>query len=134
MTYNYWPDAGLYIGAQGEIVDLVYNWYNNNDMLPVCILVKFDKYVGPSLYLGDISYPGVVPIPLQKVQFTYKGTLCTRQNIGLSLCWAVTIDEIKEKNVVRSRIDIGDNEISSEVLYSALSCFEDVNHFPTSIA
>ena len=49
LTVNLWTDAGLCHGATGTLIDFIYANNNEPPDLPEAVIVKFDKYRGPSI-------------------------------------------------------------------------------------
>lgn len=52
VTSNIWVEAGLINGAQGTVVDIVYDT-QGNDSLPIYVLVNLDQYNGPPLFKNE---------------------------------------------------------------------------------
>ena len=48
LTVNLWTDVGLCNGATGTLIDFIYANNNGPPDLPEAVIVKFDKYRGPS--------------------------------------------------------------------------------------
>ena len=85
---NICPEWGLYNGAQGTVVDIVFHQHqtpNNND-LPAYVLVDFSVYFGP---VFDQNHTNIVPI----VPFTVwcnRSQCCQRTFLPLKLAFAKT--------------------------------------------
>ena len=46
LRSNLWKEAGLFNGAKGIIVDIIYHQNAKLNDIPVCVLIKFDKFLG----------------------------------------------------------------------------------------
>ena len=53
LTSNLWTDAGLVNGAMGTVQAICYR-SGGPPSLPVAVMVKFDKYRGPTLHDGSV--------------------------------------------------------------------------------
>ena len=53
LTSNLWTDAGLVNGAMGTVQAICYQ-SGGPPSLPVAVMVKFDKYWGPTLHDGSV--------------------------------------------------------------------------------
>lgn len=73
---------GLANGSVGHVTDFIYdpeiNSENNNDHLPLCILVNFDNFTGSGLY--ENSIPNT---PLSS-SFKKSEVNCTREQFGIA--------------------------------------------------
>ena len=88
LSANLCVQNGLYNGATGTVVDIIYSNGCTNDTLPDVVMVEFPKYSGPA-FLDDS--PKIVPIFAieRRIDCSCKG--CTRKQIPLRLGWATTI-------------------------------------------
>ena len=59
LSANLCVQNGLYNGATGTAVDIIYSNGRTNDTLPDVVMVEFPKYSGPA-FLDDS--PKIVPI------------------------------------------------------------------------
>lgn len=59
LTKTLWSSAGLYNGSTGTVVDIIYETDHHPPLLPFAVIVKFDKYSGPSM----TNMPCCVPTP-----------------------------------------------------------------------
>lgn len=59
LTMNLWPSTGLCNGSTGTVVNIIYETNHQPPLLPIAVVVKFDKYSGPSM----TNMPHCVPIP-----------------------------------------------------------------------
>ena len=80
--------------------------------LHVAVMVKFDKYWGPSLHDGS------VPIVPQQRTWIQGGSACSWLQIPLKLAWAITIHKAQGLTLV---IDIGRKEFSAGLTFIACS-------------
>ena len=53
LTRNLWADVGYCNGSLGTIKDIIYQNDQLAPSLPVAVIVKFDKYTGPSFCQDD---------------------------------------------------------------------------------
>ena len=129
LTYNLWVDAGLYNGSEGEVIDIIYNWEEPDNDRPVVILVKFDKYCGPSLEINGKILEKVVPIVILKIKFEFDKKHCTRENEPLTLYWGATIHSSQGSTMKNGKINLETNEMADGLSYVAFSRFEYVNQW-----
>ena len=87
LTMNLWPSAGLCNGATGYIEDIIYGQSQEPPCLPIAVVVKFDNYIGPSFS----TTPCCVPIPPITVTINQNNVIHERQQLPLTLAWALTI-------------------------------------------
>ena len=87
LTENFWTESGLVNGALGYIRG--FQWPEGADIektLP-SVLIEFDHYNGPVLYEDR----RLVAIPPSKREFTLNNITCTREQLPLTIAWAITI-------------------------------------------
>ena len=84
LTSNLWTDAGLVNGAMGTVQAICYQ-SGGPPSLPVAVMVKFDKYWGPTLHDGS------VPIVPQRRTWVEGGSACSRLQIPLKLAISVML-------------------------------------------
>ena len=86
LTSNLWVEVGLVNGAMGTIqaTYLLPYWWTTG-LLPIAVMVKFDKYSGPTFH------DGTVPITPLRRTWSSSGAQCSRLQLSLKLAWAVTI-------------------------------------------
>ena len=88
VTSNLWVEAGLINGAQGTVKDIVFDTKDNEDSLPIYVLVCLDVYNGPSLF-NDKDKADWVPIfPITRMH--QRNRSIERTQIPLRLCSAMT--------------------------------------------
>jgi PIF1-like helicase len=120
---NILPQLGLFNGAMGTVLDIVYNVGEspNSGNLPRYVLVKFPSYIGKPFINEN---PKVIPIvPLQR----HCSKHCCLQNfIPLRLCFAKTIHSFQgqqagpvqqgrpENPIQRLVIDLGQRQFESK--------------------
>ena len=91
--------------------------------LPVAVMVKFDKYRGPTLHDGS------VPIVPQRRTWIQGGIACSRLQIPLKLAWAITIHKAQGLTLDKVVIDVGKKEFSAGLTFVACSrvrCLSDI--------
>lgn len=94
LTKNLWTNKGLCNGALGFVKDIIYSPTDDRNPMaeiPLCIMVKFDKYNGPTLNEGEI------PIVIQSASFKKSNVSCVRKQFPLKVAYALTIGYIKHK-------------------------------------
>lgn len=118
LTQNLWTACGLCNGSIGTITDVIYAPSNDGQHLnehPLCILVKFDAYTGPTLI--DDSIP-IVP---QTVRFKKNNVSCMRKQFPLRSAYAITVHRSQGITVSKAVIDIGNSEFGLGLTYVAMS-------------
>ena len=115
LCANIWVEVGLVNGALGSVVAKCYKDSQCPPDLPVSVMVRFDKYTGPTL--SD----GTVPIcPLLRTWFSTTRQ-CSRLQLPLKLSWAVTIHKSQGLTLDKVVIDVGKKEFSSGLTFVACS-------------
>ena len=114
---NLWPSVGLCNGATGYVVDIVYADGCKPPVLPIAVIVKFENYTGPSI--SDI--PFCVPIPPVTVSVNINNIMHERQQLPLTLAWALTIHKSLGMTLDKAWVDIGKKEYCTGMSYVALS-------------
>ena len=114
LIANLWVDAGLVNGALGSVVSICYQHAAPPD-LPLCVMVRFDNYSGPTLHNGT------VPITPLRRTWSKLGSQCSRLQLPLKLAWAVTIHKAQGLTLENVVIDIGKKEFCSGLTYVACS-------------
>ena len=86
--------------------------------LPEAVIVKFDKYRGPS-----ISDPISSCVPICPITVTSQilDGLHERQQLPLKLAWAMTIHKSQGLTLSKAWIDIGKTERTAGISYVAIS-------------
>lgn len=117
LTMNLWPSVGLCNGSTGIIKHIIYAQHQQPPLLPIAVVVKFDNYNGPSIS----NIPNCVPIPPVTATTYLKNTFHERQQIPLTLAWALTIHKSQGMTLDKAWIDIGKKETCLGISYVALS-------------
>lgn len=88
MTSNVHSPWGLFNGAIGEVVDVLFSSPDgpSKGELPVCVNVRFPHYKGPAWCADD---PTVVPVPV--IERRCEKKCCSRKMVPLVPAWALTI-------------------------------------------
>ena len=89
LTMNLWLSTGLCNGSTGTVVNIIYETNHQPPLLPIAVVVKFDKYSGPL----TTNMPHCVPnnIPPITATVNIENTVHERQQLPLTLAWAFTI-------------------------------------------
>lgn len=87
LTMNLWPSTGLCNGSTGTVVNIIYETNHQSPLLAIAVVVKFNKYPGPSI----TNMPHCVPIPPIIATVNIENPVHERQQLPLTLAWAFTI-------------------------------------------
>ena len=117
LTMNLWPSAGLCNGSSGTVVDIIYETKHQPPLLPIAVVVQFDKYSGPSM----TNMPCCVPIPPITAKVHHGNVVHERQQLPLTLAWAFTIHKSQGMTLDKAWIDIGKKESTLGVTYVGIS-------------
>ena len=118
LIRNVWQTKGLYNGALGTVRGLIYAEGKKPPTLPLCILIEFDDYSGPSVVPGR----NLVPIVSETIQFDSRsGVSGSRQQFPLTLGWAITIHKSQGLTLNRVILDIGKGETNLGITYVGCS-------------
>ena len=118
LTMNLWPSVGLCNGSTGSVVDIIYEPNTHPPSLPVAVIVKFDSFSGPSL-TNDM--PSCVPIPPITATVQTGNAVHERQQLPLTLAWALTIHKSQGMTLEKAWVDIGKKESTLGITYVAIS-------------
>ena len=96
LTVNTNVQFGLFNGATGTVVDIIYENGRTNEKMPSVVMVDFPKYTGPP-FLEE--HPTVVPIFAveRRIDCCCRG--CKRIQVPLRLGWATTIHQCQGRTV-----------------------------------
>ena len=114
LIANLWVEAGLVNGAMGTVHSICYR-NGGPPSLPICILVQFDGYTGPTFH------ENTVPIPPIRRTWLHGSTTCSRLQIPLKLSWAVTIHKSQGLTLDKVVVDIGKKEFCTGITFVACS-------------
>lgn len=123
---NFMPEWGLYNGAMGTVVEIVFqeNESPNDNHQPLYVAVRFDGYTGPA---WDPTDPKLVPIPIIKLPCT-KGARCCMMSIcPLALSHATTIHKFQGQSVGPTKEGQPNNAIQVIVCCPGGKSFEGKN-------
>ena len=109
------PHFGLCNGSTGKVVDIIYAQNYQPPDLPVAVIVKFDDYVGPSIANMKSC------VPISPVTVTVDNSFDERQQLPLTLAWALTIHKSQGMTLGKAWIDIGQKESTLGMSYVAIS-------------
>ena len=115
LTMNLWPSVCLCNGATGTVI--YHNEHQPPD-LPIAVIVQFDDYTGPSI---SDSTPSCVPTSPLTVTSQSFCTVHERQQLPLTLAWALTIDKSQGLTIPKAYINIGKSERTARTTNVALS-------------
>ena len=87
LTMNLWPSTGLCNGSTRTVVNIIYETNHQPPLLPISVVVKFDKYSSSSM----TNMPHCVPIPPITATVNIENTVHERQQLLLTLAWAFKI-------------------------------------------
>ena len=118
LTMNLWPSVGLCNGSTGSVVDIIFEPNTHPPSLPVAVIVKFDSFSGPSL-TNDM--PSCVPIPPITATVQTGNAVHERQQLPLTLAWALTIHKSQGMTLDKAWVDIGKKESTLGITYVAIS-------------
>lgn len=87
--WNGYPLWGLYHGAFGTVIDIVFEEGHspNEDDLPVYVLCDFPQYRGPEFIKGKPTYVPIYPV---ETPCTKRPFCCMRKSIPLTLAYGKT--------------------------------------------
>ena len=113
LTRNLWVEKGLCNGSMGTVKQIIYKDHQGPPALPVAVMVKFDKYRGPTFCNSDLL--PIVPV-LSCIEDNQE-----RQQIPLKLSWAITIHKSQGLTIDKVFVDLGATEKVAGLAYVALS-------------
>ena len=121
LICNLFTEAGLYNGARGTVVRILYRPDTRPPELPACVLVRFDNYKGGN-FGNDEFGENVVPICPRTNEFFAYNTKCSRTMIPLISAYAMSIHRVQGMTFTNKVIiNLGQNEFSIGLTYTALS-------------
>ena len=122
LTQNIWVERGLVNGSRGVVHDIM--WPAEADVfkeLPKALLVKFEGYEGPALFTDDADGRPVVPIFPVRRDFERSGVACSRQQLPVSLSYAITVHKSQGLTLDYAVLDLGEPEFAAGQTYVAIS-------------
>ncbi|XP_054287499.1 ATP-dependent DNA helicase PIF6-like [Macrosteles quadrilineatus] len=84
------------------------------DDFPICILVHFDGYEGP-------TFNGSLPILPLTVGYRKNNVSCTRRQFPLQVVYGITAHKAQGMTVDKAVVDIGTTEFALGLTYVAMS-------------
>ncbi|XP_066915540.1 uncharacterized protein [Clytia hemisphaerica] len=118
LTRNLWPDVGLCNGSLGIVKDIIFQRNLLPPSLPIAVIVKFDKYTGPSFFNEEDNCVPIVPIV---ETLSDDNVQKERMQIPLKLAWALTIHKSQGLTLDKVVVDLGKRESMDGLTYVALS-------------
>ena len=101
ITLNLWTKVGIVNGATGFVRAIIYKAGIKPPELPLYVIVKLDKYNGPSC----CAEPNCVPI--EPFTANWKNGLYNMRQLPLMLCYALTIHKSQGMTIKRAVIHVG---------------------------
>ena len=118
LTANLWPEVGLCNGAAGTVMSILYAVSHCPPSLPNAVVVKFNKYIGPSILLDQ---PCTVPVP----PITFEWCACNAkqscQQLPLKLRYVITIHKSQGQTLDKAVINLGKQEMAAGCTFVATS-------------
>ncbi|XP_068723547.1 ATP-dependent DNA helicase pif1-like [Montipora capricornis] len=124
LTMNLWPSVGLCNGSTGSVVDIIYEPNTQPPSLPLAVIVKFDAFSGPSF---TNNKPSCVPIPPITATVECGNVVHERQQLPLTLAWALTIHQSQGMTLNKAWVDIGKKESTLGITYVAVSRVRNIS-------
>lgn len=124
LTMNLWPSVGLCNGSTGSVVDIIYEPNTQPPLLPVAVIVQFDSFSGPSF---TDNKPSCVPIPPITATAQCGNVVHERQQLPLTLAWALTIHKSQGMTLNQAWVDIGKKESTLGITYVAISRVRNIS-------
>ena len=119
-----WSDVGLCNGSLGIVKDIIFNRGQLPPALPIAVIVKFDKYTGPSFFDDEDSCVPIVPIVETSSEDNIQKE---RMQIPLKLAWSITIHKSQGLTLDKVVVDLGKKESMNGLTYVALSRVKKLN-------
>ena len=121
LICNLFTESGLYNGARGTVVRILYRPDSHPPDLPTCVLVRFDHYKGGNFEEHEFG-ENVVPICPRTTEFFAYNTKCSRTMIPLISSYAMSIHRVQGMTFSNKVIiNLGEKEFSIGLTYTALS-------------
>ena len=121
LICNLFTESGLYNGARGTVVKILYEANSQPPALPACVLVRFDNYKGAN-FEEQVFGENVVPICQRTTEFFAYNTKCSRTMIPLISAYAMSIHRVQGMTFTNKVIiNLGEKEFSIGLTYTALS-------------
>lgn len=124
LTMNLWPSVGLCNGSTGSVVDIIYEPNTQPPLLPVAVIVQFNSFSGPSF---TDNKPSCVPIPPITATAQCGNVVHERQQLPLTLAWALTIHKSQGMTLNQAWVDFGKKESTLGITYVAISRVRNIS-------
>jgi ATP-dependent exoDNAse (exonuclease V) alpha subunit len=99
------------------VIDIIYTPNHTPPSLPIAVIVKFDDYIGPSFF----NRKSFVPITPVTAGINTEKTIHERQQLPLTLAWALTIHKSQGMTLDYAWVNVGKKELTVGMTYVALS-------------
>ncbi|XP_066914869.1 uncharacterized protein [Clytia hemisphaerica] len=124
LTRNLWSDVGLCNGSLGIVKDIIFQRNHLPPALPIAVIVKFDRYTGPSFFDDEDNCVPIVPIIETSSEDNVQKE---RMQIPLKLAWSITIHKSQGLTLDKVVVDLGKKESMDGLTYVALSRVKKLN-------
>ena len=118
LTKNLWVQRGLCNGSIGTVEHVIFGENDCPPSLPLAVLVRFDRYTGPSF---SPKFRNCVPIAPFIAYADGDNQSLERQQLPLKLCYAMTIHKSQGLTLQKATVDLGKQESVPGLAYVALS-------------
>ena len=123
LLENTWADHGLFNGSVGVVCDIVWSEGSDpNQTPPFALLIFFEGYNGPELFLDPHTGRKLVPI-FRATREWIRGTVnCTRTQFPITLAYAITIHKAQGISVSKCVLNLtGQKDFAAGLSYVAIS-------------
>jgi hypothetical protein len=122
LTQNIWVERGLMNGFRGIVHDIV--WPTKADVfkeLSITLLVKFEEYEDSALFTDDADGKFVISIFSVRRDFERFGVACSRQQLPVSLSYAIIIYKSQRLTLNCAVLDLNKFKFTADQIYVIIS-------------